>query len=206
MYTESESYIWIRFSLEQLDRFASIRLIASSRRLVDRFIVARVDKEIASAITDFHSLNSPVASNQFSLIVVICQAPVRFKVLLDKQVSLPLSPTLSAPKTTWRITCCPCDPINMLRFFVGFLFMALFRHRNSKICFLLWASSALDKRYTFQWLLLSNYEQYICMCVCDMCVCASTLSKELVVKWGVVERCQRRGDTDAIVEKSRVRK
>lgn len=161
MYTESESYIWIRFSLEQLDRFASIRLIASSRRLVDRFIVARVDKEIASAITDFHSLNSPVASNQFSLIVVICQAPVRFKVLLDKQVSHTLSP----PKTTWRITCCPCDPINMLRFFVGFLFMALFRHRNSKICFLLWASSALDKRYTFQWLLLSNYEQYICMCV-----------------------------------------
>lgn len=91
MYTESESYIWIRFSLEQLDRFASIRLIASSRRLVDRFIVARVDKEIASAITDFHSLNSPVASNQFSLIVVISQAPVRFKVLLDKQVSLPFS-------------------------------------------------------------------------------------------------------------------
>lgn len=166
-----ESYIWIRFSLGQLDRFVSIRLIASSRHVVDRFIVARVDKEIASAITDFHSLNSPVASNQFSLIVVICQAPVRFKVLLDKQVSLSLSPTLSLPKTTWRITCCPCDPINTLRFFVRFLFMARFRHRNSKICFLLWASSAPDKRYTFQWLLLSNFVHYTCIYVCMWYVC-----------------------------------
>lgn len=80
--------------------------------------------------------------------------------------------------------------------------MARFRHRNSEICFLFWVSSALDKRYTFHWLLLSNYTT---LYIYTVCVFVSTLSGELAVKWGV-ERWQRKRDTDAIVEKSRVRK